>query len=121
MIARDGIGAVTARAVAREAGVSLGTVSHHFSSLELLLVAALEHGAGRVIGELERLALDLQAADWDTEQWANAVGASDPGERAIRLVAMVTGLVLAELGLPAQGRLQRLRRALGAEVATLAV
>jgi AcrR family transcriptional regulator len=169
VIARDGLAAATARAVAAEAGVSPGTVSHHFPSIEAMLRAALQHGSDQAIAELERLALDLQAADWEPDGWAvafasaldaslslhperhiacvelqllavrrpelrpvaqsilaaylrlgrlvlQAVGSPDPGSDAVPLVAMVTGLVMAELGAPPAGRRERLERVLRFEV-----
>lgn len=164
VIAREGVGAATARAVAAEAGVSPGTVSHHFASVDELLVAALRHGSGRIVAELERLALDLP--DGDAEACARAFAgvlsesirshpehhvacfemrllairrprlrpvadevlaaylrlarivlravdpAADHDECVVRLVATATGLVLAELGLPDEGREERLARML---------
>lgn len=72
VIARDGVGAVTVRRVASEAAASPGTVTHHFGSVDALLVAALRHGSAQVIAELERLALDLQDETWDIDGWADA-------------------------------------------------
>jgi len=72
VLAREGVSAVTVRRVAAEASASPGTVTHHFGSVDELLVAALRHGSGQVIAELERLALDLQDATWDIAGWADA-------------------------------------------------
>jgi AcrR family transcriptional regulator len=169
VIARDGVSAATVRAVAAQAQVSPGTVSHHFASSDELLLEALRHGSGQIIAELERLALDLQAGDWDVEGWAGAfaaaldhsirthpehhiacfelrllairrpelrpvadevlwaylrlahlvlqaVDAPEPAARAAQLVAMTTGLVLAELGAPDAGREERLRMLLLTDV-----
>jgi AcrR family transcriptional regulator len=76
VLAREGAGSVTVRRVAAEAGASPGTVTHHFGSVDELLVAALRHGSGQVIAGLERLALDLQDTDWDTAGWAGAFAAA---------------------------------------------
>jgi AcrR family transcriptional regulator len=75
VLAREGAGAVTVRRVAAEAAASPGTITHHFGSVDDLLVAALRHASAQVIAELERLALDLQDASWDIAGWADAVAA----------------------------------------------
>lgn len=75
VVARDGVAAVTVRRVAAEAAASPGTVTHHFGSVDALLVAALRHGSAQVISELERLALDLQDESWDVTGWADAFAA----------------------------------------------
>ena len=72
VLAREGVGAVTVRRVATEAGASPGTVTHHFGSVDDLLIAALRHGSAHVIADLERLALDLQDDSWDIDGWADA-------------------------------------------------
>lgn len=75
VVSREGAGAVTVRRVAAEAAASPGTVTHHFGSVDELLVAALRHGSAHVIAELERLALDLQDDTWDIDGWADAFAA----------------------------------------------
>lgn len=75
VLAREGAGAVTVRRVAAEASASPGTVTHHFGTVDELLVAALRHGSAQVISELERLALDLQDESWDVAGWADAFAA----------------------------------------------
>jgi AcrR family transcriptional regulator len=82
VIAEQGWGAVTVRAVAERAEVSPGTVTYHFASADELLVAALEHGASHTSRMLERLALDLQATDWDAEAWTRAFVAALTGDLA---------------------------------------
>jgi len=169
VLAREGAGAVTVRRVAAEAGASPGTVTHHFGSIDELLVAALRHGSAQVVADLERLALDLQDTEWDAAGWAGtfaaalahslrthperhvacfelqllairrpelrvavgdvlgaylriarivlrAVSAPDADSDAARLVALTVGLILGELALPDEGREERLRDALTAEV-----
>lgn len=76
VLAREGACAVTVRRVASEAGASPGTITHHFGSVDDLLVAALQHGSAQVIADLERLALDLQDTDWDASGWAGAFAAA---------------------------------------------
>lgn len=169
VIARDGVGAATVRSIAAQAGVSPGTVTHHFGSIDELLLAALAHGSGQVVGELERLALDLQDAEWDLDGWAARLAAvlaasiethphrhiacfelrllavrrpefrpaadavlaaylrlarlvlasvdvPDRATSAARLVALTIGVVLGELGMPAEGRADRLRTLLAGEL-----
>jgi AcrR family transcriptional regulator len=70
VVARDGVAAATVRSIATHAGVSPGTITHHFASIDDLLIAALDHGSARVITSLERLALSLQDSDWDPDGWA---------------------------------------------------
>lgn len=69
VIEREGIDALTVRAVAHEAKVSPGTVSYHFDSTDELLERALEHGAGQIAKMLEQLAGSLMESDWDAAQW----------------------------------------------------
>ncbi|MBJ8338622.1 TetR family transcriptional regulator C-terminal domain-containing protein [Antrihabitans sp. YC3-6] len=57
LIARDGIGAVTTRAVAEESGWSTGVLNHYFNSRHDLLLAALRRAADTQ-GELYRSILD---------------------------------------------------------------
>lgn len=169
VVVDEGVSAVTARRVAARAGVSPGTVTHHFPSVDGLLVTALREACGHVVSELERLALALQDGDGDGEAFATAfatlladdldrhperhlacfelrllavrrpelaevsdaiiaayvrvarivlraLGARDVDGAAIRLVAMVTGLLLAEVAVPAEGRARRLRAHLVAQV-----
>ncbi len=76
VVAEEGVGAVTVRRVAAAAGVSPGTITHHFGSVDALLVAALEDGASAVVAELEHLALDLQDEQGDPAAWAAAFAAA---------------------------------------------
>lgn len=48
-IVEHGIAGVTARGIARAAGVSLGTLTHHFPSLDGLLALALEEASDRFV------------------------------------------------------------------------
>lgn len=71
-----GAAAVTIRNVAQRAGVSPGTVSYHFQSVDGLVVAALEQGAAGIASTLEDLALDLQTTSWDADAWARVFAAA---------------------------------------------
>lgn len=82
VIAEQGWGGVTVRAVALQAEVSPGTVTYHFASADELLVEALEHGAGKMASMLEQLALDLQATDWAADAWTKAFVAALTGHIA---------------------------------------
>lgn len=73
IIGRSGVDAVTHRAVAAEAGVSVGAVTHHFGTRDGLVTAALEQAVFREIGRLRALAIDLQSKVFDAEQWIDAL------------------------------------------------
>ena len=159
--AEQGAGNVTVRAVAERAGVSPGTVSYHFPSVDDLLVSALESADGRIVAMVEQLVRDMEGSEVSPVQWAQAFGAAlansidtnrarhlacfelsllaarrkellpatvriqnaylraaraglrvqgipDSEGRAVRLTAMVTGLVLSEIVNPQPGAEQRL-------------
>lgn len=76
LIGRGGLGAVTHRAVASEAGVSTGAIAHHFASLDALVEATLLYMGRREIAGLERLALALQDSAFDTDQWVDGLAAT---------------------------------------------
>src|SRR5215208_4189542 len=80
VIGEQGLQAVTHRAVARRAEVSLGAISHHFATREDLLHSTLRHAAAAEVGRLERLALSLQAQAFDTREWISAVAAALGGD-----------------------------------------
>ena len=73
IIGEHGLQGVTHRAVADEARVSLGAISHHFSSRADLLDRALHRVAANEVAHLQRLALDLQARAFDTDEWIHAM------------------------------------------------
>jgi AcrR family transcriptional regulator len=79
VVADQGWGGVTVRAVAEQAKVSPGTVTYHFASADDLLIAGLEHGASQISAMLEQLALDLQQTDWDADAWTKAMVAALAG------------------------------------------
>jgi AcrR family transcriptional regulator len=73
IIGKRGLEAVTHRAVAEEAGVSLGAISHHFPSRADLLQQALRRAAASEVSHLERLALDLQTRAFETDEWIHGM------------------------------------------------
>ena len=58
VVSRDGFGALTLDAVAKEAGVSKGGLTHHYATKDALVTAMLEHFAQRLLRELDRFAAD---------------------------------------------------------------
>jgi AcrR family transcriptional regulator len=73
IIGRDGLDRVTHRAVASEAGMSVGAVTHHFGTRDSLVDAALRYALSREISRLQALALDLQSRAFDAEAWIRAL------------------------------------------------
>ncbi|WP_027579796.1 TetR/AcrR family transcriptional regulator [Bradyrhizobium sp. Ai1a-2] len=69
IIGRSGIDRVTHRAVATEAGMSLGAVTHHFATRDILVDAALRFALTREVGRLQALSLSLQSKAFDVEAW----------------------------------------------------
>lgn len=80
MIGEQGLQAVTHRAVARKAGVSLGAISHHFPTRGDLLRSTLRHGAAIEVARLERLALTLQSQAFETRAWVHAMATALGGD-----------------------------------------
>ncbi|HWL20418.1 MAG TPA: TetR family transcriptional regulator [Bradyrhizobium sp.] len=73
IIGREGLDRVTHRAVAAEAGMSVGAVTHHFGTRDGLVDAALRYALSREIGRLQALALDLQTKAFDVEAWIGSL------------------------------------------------
>lgn len=73
LIGRDGLDGVTHRAVAAEAGMSLGAVTHHFGSREALVDAALRFALVRELGRLRTLSLSLQGRAFEVEGWVDSL------------------------------------------------
>lgn len=73
IIGRHGLDGVTHRAVAAEARVSLGAVTHHFGTRDALIEAALQFALAREIGRLRALALSLQDKAFEVEAWIDAL------------------------------------------------
>jgi DNA-binding transcriptional regulator YbjK len=68
--AREGVAAVTHRAVAKEAGVSLSSTTWHFAAKADILEAALRWTAEREVGRIAAIAERLGDADFDPAAWA---------------------------------------------------
>jgi DNA-binding transcriptional regulator YbjK len=75
LIGEHGIGGVTNRAVAAQAGVSLGSLTYHFSSQTELLREALLLFVAREAERLERLADGLEGTTPEIGEVAKAVQA----------------------------------------------
>lgn len=70
LIGREGIGALSNRRIAAEAGVSLGTLTYHFASQEDLLRESLELFVEEEVERLEAIAADIRARCPTPEQIA---------------------------------------------------
>ena len=73
IVGERGLEAVTHRAVAEHAGVSLGAISHYHPSRDDLLREALRRTAAVAVERLERLALDMQSRPFDTDEWVEGM------------------------------------------------
>ena len=73
IIGRTGLDGVTHRAVATEAGMSVGAVTHHFETRDVLVDAALRFALTREMNRLRALALSLQSKAFDAESWVEAL------------------------------------------------
>ncbi|ABD07319.1 putative transcriptional regulator, TetR family [Rhodopseudomonas palustris HaA2] len=73
LIGRGGLKGVTHRAVAAETGLSLGAITHHFGTRDLLVEAALKFALMREVRRLRALALSLQSDALDVEAWIDAL------------------------------------------------
>jgi DNA-binding transcriptional regulator YbjK len=69
IIGRKGLDGVTHRAVAAEAKMSVGAVTHHFASRDIMVDAALAFALSREVGRLRALAFSLQGRAFDVEGW----------------------------------------------------
>jgi TetR/AcrR family transcriptional regulator, regulator of biofilm formation and stress response len=78
IVARDGVGAVTHRRVAEEAGVSLSSTTWHFASKGDILEAALRWTAQREVERVTEMAALVASASpegFDAEAWSQALAA----------------------------------------------
>jgi DNA-binding transcriptional regulator YbjK len=78
IVARDGVGAVTHRRVAEEAGVSLSSTTWHFASKGEILEAALRWTAQREVERVTQMAELIASASPDgfaAEAWSDALAA----------------------------------------------
>jgi TetR/AcrR family transcriptional regulator, regulator of biofilm formation and stress response len=73
IIGRKGLDGVTHRAVAAEAGMSVGAVTHHFSTRDILVDATLRFALTREGGRLSALALSLQSKAFDADAWIDSL------------------------------------------------
>lgn len=73
IIGRSGIDGVTHRAVAAEAGMSTGAVTHHFETRDVLVDAALRFALTREVDRLRALAFSLQNKAFDVEAWIESL------------------------------------------------
>ena len=74
IVARDGVGAVTHRRVAAEAGVALSSTTWHFAAKADILEAALRWAAHREVEGIAAIAVRLGEGDFDATAWADALG-----------------------------------------------
>ena len=73
LIAREGVGGLSNRRIAAEAGVSLGTLTYHFPSQAELLREALELHVVEEVARMEAIAADIRARCPAPEQIAAEV------------------------------------------------
>jgi len=73
IIGRKGLDGVTHRAVAAEAGMSLGAVTHHFKTRDIMVDTALRYALAREVGRLRAFALTLQSRAFDLDAWIDAL------------------------------------------------
>ncbi len=81
VIAEHGVGAVSNRRVATEAGVALGSLTYHFPSQTTLLRESLMLHVAEEVARLEAVAAELRASD------ASAADAAAEVERVVRASA----------------------------------
>jgi DNA-binding transcriptional regulator YbjK len=106
IVARDGVGAVTHRRVAEEAGVSLSSTTWHFASKGEILEAALRWAAQREVERVDAMADSIAAASaggFDPEAWGEELAAwvvaqSEGAEREVTVA--LYRLQLETLGRP---------------------
>jgi DNA-binding transcriptional regulator YbjK len=75
LVAKEGVGTVSNRRVAAEAGVSLGSLTYHFPSQAELLRESLLLYVGEEVERLETLAAALRAREPDAEEVVGEVEA----------------------------------------------
>lgn len=85
LVAREGLSAVTARAVASELGGSQGQIHHHFSSTDDLAADAWRRYAAREVEAYQRAIVDLDPCSALTLFFAGLIGESgDEGHALAR-------------------------------------
>jgi DNA-binding transcriptional regulator YbjK len=73
IVAREGVGALTHRRVATEAGVSLSSTTWHFATKADILEAALHWTAEHEVARIAEIADRLGGAPFDRDAWAEAL------------------------------------------------
>src|SRR3989337_4206146 len=73
IIGRAGLDGVTHRAVATEAGISVGPVPHCFGTRDVLVDEARRFALTRETGRLRALAFTLQNKAFDAEAWIESL------------------------------------------------
>jgi TetR/AcrR family transcriptional regulator, regulator of biofilm formation and stress response len=73
IVAREGVGALTHRRVATEAGVSLSSTTWHFAAKADILQAALTWTAEHEVARIAEIADRLGGTAFDREAWADAL------------------------------------------------
>lgn len=73
IIGRGGIDGVTHRAVAAESDMSVGAVTHHFATRDMLVDAALRFALTREVGRLRAFALSLQGKAFELDAWIESL------------------------------------------------
>ena len=113
IVAGEGVAAVTHRAVAKEAGVSLSSTTWHFATKGDILEAALRWTATREIERVGEMAERIAAASpggFDPEAWAHELAAwvveQARGPERANTVALYR-LQLETLGRPAAVEIHR--------------
>jgi TetR/AcrR family transcriptional regulator, regulator of biofilm formation and stress response len=76
LIGEQGPDALTHRAVAERAGVSLSATTYWFSSKEEIFTEAVAFAAGEEVDRLEQLVLDLATRRLEPEEWARELSAA---------------------------------------------
>ncbi len=75
VIGRKGLESLTHRAVAAEAGISLGAVTHRHRRRDDLAAAAMAYAVAQETARAEAFALRLQSEVFDLPRWIDAVAA----------------------------------------------
>src|SRR4051794_12463356 len=70
IVAREGVGALSHRRVATEAGVSLSSTTWHFATKTDILEAALRWTAEHEVARIAEIADRLSNAEFDAAAWA---------------------------------------------------
>jgi DNA-binding transcriptional regulator YbjK len=95
VVAENGSGALTHRAVAAEAQVSIASVSYHFPSAEELRRATLEYAGSSIGLELAGLVLDASASVEDTPEICAAFATHLLNDRRVETAAVFELIVAA--------------------------